>query len=314
MVRPAWNTSAARRTLGLSWLAATFSEGAGQAAIVSCEAEATGLTCSRNSTIVDNATEIVEIRLQMDPASLELTQISVPGYRVVIEISENGGGLFNQMGDSMGVSSIILGNLAAMVLLLVICALIGAVFRHQNMGKIEEMQGMMTHGMEMAGLPVHGDYSSDDEDALQLSEAGDVLTLDKKALAANAAVTWRDNAKGKKGGKRKKRNPVFSTLAGLAAQVVADPAAQDMVQHAHRRTLNPMDQNSKVLNPMRGSSSAASDLVSTLGEELLSGGSEIAHSAADAAHKVIDDVTHRATQNPMVEGIDAPEGKKKGKK
>ena len=67
----------------------SFAEGGGgEPAIISCEQADSGLICSRNTTVVDNATEIVEIRLQVDRSSLETTEISVPGYRLIIDIPE----------------------------------------------------------------------------------------------------------------------------------------------------------------------------------------------------------------------------------
>ena len=178
----------------------SFAEGGGgEPAIISCEQADSGLICSRNTTVVDNATEIVEIRLQVDRSSLETTEISVPGYRLIIDIPETEGvvnSLAGAMGvDSLGVGGIILGNLAAMALLLLFCGLIGAFVGQRNKKKIEEVQGMVNQGMEMAGIA-----PPEDEDALYISETGDgETTLDKKSLAASAANSWRQSTKDRKG-------------------------------------------------------------------------------------------------------------------
>jgi hypothetical protein len=322
-------------SLAFSWLA-TFAEGGGgEAAVISCEQGDAGLVCSRNTTAVDNATEIVEIRLQVDRASLETTEISVPGYRLIIEIPEGqgGSGFMNSLtgGDSMGVGSIILGNLAAMGSLLLFCGIIATIAGQKNKKKIEEVQSMVNQGMEMAGIVPPGGESDDDssdEEALYMSETGDGISLDKKSLAASAAHTWRENGKkGKKGGGTKK-NAMFSAFAGVASQLMVDPHAQEMLRHAkddledlgHIKMMNPMQQDKKVFNPMRDSTGTAP--ASPLGEGLLGG-----ESVSQAAHGMVDSVAKRTTKNPMAEviaeaahkkldsaGIDAPAGKKKGKK
>jgi hypothetical protein len=307
MVR-VWAANAAWCSVSFSWIAAFVEGGGGEAAIISCEQGDAGLVCSRNTTVVDNTTEIVEVRLQIDRASLQSTEISVPGYRLIIEIpDEEGGGFMNSitggaMGDNMGVGSIILGNLAAMASLVVFCGLIGAIAGHKNKAKIDEMQGHLKETMEMAGIvPADDSEDSEDEDALYMTETGDGISLDKKALAANAANTWRASTKkggGKKGGK-------FSAFAALVSQVAQDPHAQEMLRHAkedaealvHTKMMNPMDQGKKVLNPMRDSGAALS---SPLGEGLLGGGSS--HTLEGVTHALVDGAK-RPTKNPMAEVI-----------
>lgn len=314
--------SAPWRSLACTWLASFAEGGGGEAAVISCEQGDKGLVCSRNTTAVDNATEVVEIRLQVGRASLESTEISVPGYRLVIEIPEKAGGFMNSIGsmgmgaDTVGTWGIILANLAAMGMLLLFCGLIAAFVGHKNKTKINEMQDMVHQGMEVAGI-THAtsdeEADSSDEDALYIdAEAADSgISLDKKSLAANAANSWRKAGKGKDShkGAAAKRNPMFSAFAGVATQMMADPHAQEMLRHAREEAgarMQAKDQSRKVFNPMRdslGSIGASGDSASNLGEGLLSGGtSEFSQSVEDAAHQLVDSVAKR-TDNPMAGAI-----------
>ena len=322
MVRVRVVASAAWRSLAFIWLAHFAEAGAGEAAVISCEQSDKGLVCSRNNTAVDNETEVVVIRLQVGRASLESTEISVPGYRLVIEIPpERAGGFMNSIGaigmgdDTVGTWGIILGNLAAMGMLLLFCGLIAAFVGHKNKNKINEMQDFVHQGMEIAGV-THANSDeeavSSDEDALYIDvDAGSGIGLNKMSLAANAANSWRKAGKGndRRKGAAAKRNPMFSAFAGVAAQMMADPHAQEMLRHAREDAgarMQAKDHNRKVFNPMRdslGTMGASSDPASNLGEGLLSGGaSDFSHSVGNAANELVDSMT-KGTDNPMVRVI-----------
>jgi len=326
--------------------------------------------CSRNTTAVDNATEVVEIRVSIDRASLQSTEIVVPGYRLVIDIPEDEGsdpfgGMnpFGEMGgESLGVGGVILGNMAAMLLLVGLCGLIGALVSHKNKEKIDEFHGMVENGLEVAGYGgPRGDGSDEDEEALQMSETGDGFGLSAGGALQKAGMM----KKAKKGNKV----AVLSMFTGAVSTVMADPRAQEMAHHMQddleaktgHKVMNPMDKGSKIVNPMRDSVHAAAD--SPLAQGLLSSGAELGHGAVDKvassprvkdsavtkaataqAHKVLDAASPDAPkgkkkagknknkqENPMAKlaveqaqkaldgaassaGIDAPKGKKRGKK
>ena len=290
-------------SLAVLWLAAVADAGGGQPAVITCETGAgelkDQLLCTRNTTHVGNATEVVEIHVTMEAAMS--TQILVPGYKVFIHLPQAEAGFTDPFGitdgmDELGVGGVILGNLAAMGMLIVFCGImivIEAKFKVVGGKQMEEMHktaAMFAEVADISGVGADGG-DSDDEGSLHMGEGGEGFGL---SSAGGAAKMGNRARKGDK-------SAMFSIISGVVRDATHDPRMQEMAHQARdvaaEKGINMSPtKGKKVMNPMRDSSSAGDD--SPLSQGLLG---EASHAAAGLAHKGLDTVGDKAGDSALAE-------------
>ena len=254
------------RALGALCLSHIVSAGGGAVSLISCTAGEGTLVCGSNSTVA-NATGVVEVRVTME--TLAATEITVPGYRIVIDLpsqdedgsmvpgflpgADNIGMWYAQQPPSVppraaaavpqtlsvGCRSIILGNLASIGLLLLFCGLavfVEAKWKPVGGKQIAEAQALANEAKELAGIGqgVVGEEDDDDEDALEIGDAldggGGLPGLNGGGGAASAGLSGlMAMRKGKKGG-FKEKGAMMSMLVGAASELAHDPRVTEMMK------------------------------------------------------------------------------------